>query len=119
MYKQVFEYLCPDSCQQLRKGKRFHQIIVCSGIETTYAILEGIFSGEQQDRNFEALFSQVMSNVITALTSNQMVAPSIWVDPKNGNNYWLTVQYPEQKIKELEDLRAIPLHGANVPLHSP
>jgi multidrug efflux pump subunit AcrB len=58
---------------------------------------------------------EVMSNVITALTSNQMVAPSIWVDPKNGNNYWLTVQYPEQKIQELNDLRAIPLHGANVP----
>jgi len=58
---------------------------------------------------------EVMSNVITALTSNQMVAPSIWVDPKNGNNYWLTVQYPEQQIREINDLRAIPLHGANVP----
>ncbi len=58
---------------------------------------------------------EVMSNVITALTSNQMVAPSIWVDPKNGNNYWLTVQYPDQQIKEINDLRAIPLHGVNVP----
>jgi multidrug efflux pump subunit AcrB len=58
---------------------------------------------------------EVMSNVITALTSNQMVAPSIWVDPKNGNNYWLTVQYPEHQIRELQDLRAIPLHGANIP----
>jgi multidrug efflux pump subunit AcrB len=58
---------------------------------------------------------EVMSNVITALTSNQMVAPSIWVDPKNGNNYWLTVQYPERQLRELRDLRAIPLHGANIP----
>ena len=58
---------------------------------------------------------EVMSNVITALTSNQMVAPSIWIDPKNGNNYWLTVQYPEQQIREINDLRAIPLHGASVP----
>ncbi len=57
---------------------------------------------------------EVMSNVITALTSNQMVAPSIWVDPKNGNNYWLTVQYPERQIRDINDLRAIPLHGANV-----
>jgi multidrug efflux pump subunit AcrB len=57
---------------------------------------------------------EVMSNVITALTSNQMVAPSIWVDPKNGNNYWLTVQYPERQIREISDLRAIPLHGANL-----
>jgi multidrug efflux pump subunit AcrB len=57
---------------------------------------------------------EVMSNVITALTSNQMVAPSIWVDPKNGNNYWLTVQYPEKQIRSISDLRAIPLHGAGV-----
>ena len=57
---------------------------------------------------------EVMSNVITALTSNQMVAPSIWVDPKNGNNYWLTVQYPERQIQTINDLRAIPLHAANV-----
>ncbi len=57
---------------------------------------------------------EVMSNVITALTSNQMVAPSIWVDPKNGNNYWLTVQYPERQIREIADLHAIPLHGVNV-----
>ena len=35
------------------------------------------------------------SNVITALTSNQMIAPSYWVDPKSGNDYMLTVQYPE------------------------
>jgi len=57
---------------------------------------------------------EVMSNVVTALSSNQMVAPNIWIDPKNGNNYWLTVQYPEHQIREIGDLRAIPLHGFNV-----
>ena len=25
-----------------------------------------------------------------------MIAPSFWVDPKSGNNYMLTVQYPRQ-----------------------
>jgi multidrug efflux pump subunit AcrB len=57
---------------------------------------------------------EVMSNVITALTSNQMVAPSTWVDPRNGNNYWLTVQYPESEVKNIDDLRAIPLHGMHI-----
>jgi len=57
---------------------------------------------------------EVVTNVITALTSNQMVAPNIWTDPKNGNNYYLTVQYPEQQIQTLENLRAIPLHGAGI-----
>ena len=34
---------------------------------------------------------EVVGNVITALTSNQMIAPSYWVDPKSGNDYLLTV----------------------------
>ncbi len=54
---------------------------------------------------------EVVDNVITALTSNQMIAPSFWVDPRSGNDYMLTVQYPENRIHNLLDLRAIPLHG--------
>jgi multidrug efflux pump subunit AcrB len=55
---------------------------------------------------------EVVSNVITALTSNQMIAPSYWVDPKTGNDYMLTVQYPDNQIQTLEDLKSIPLHAA-------
>ena len=54
---------------------------------------------------------EVVNNMITALTSNQMIAPSFWVDPRSGNDYMLTVQYPENRIRNLLDLRAIPLHG--------
>jgi multidrug efflux pump subunit AcrB len=57
---------------------------------------------------------EVVGNVITALTSNAMIAPSYWIDPKTGNDYMLTVQYPEQQVRSLEDLRAIPLRGQNV-----
>lgn len=57
---------------------------------------------------------EVVSNVITALTSNQMIAPSVWVDPTSGNNYFLTVMYKEGQVQSLDDLKAIPLHGANV-----
>jgi multidrug efflux pump subunit AcrB len=52
-------------------------------------------------------------NVITALTSNQMIAPSYWVDPKSGNDYMLTVQYPDTQIQSLSDLNAIPLRSPN------
>lgn len=58
--------------------------------------------------------NEVVSNVITALTSNLMIAPSIWIDPTTGNNYFLTVQYKDGQIKTLNDLKAIPLHGANI-----
>ena len=56
---------------------------------------------------------EVVDNVITALTSNGMIAPSYWIDPKSGNDYMLTVQYPEFQVKTLNDLRAIPLRGPN------
>jgi len=57
---------------------------------------------------------EVLTNVITSLTSNQMIAPNLWIDPRNGNNYFLTVQYPETQIRSMQDLRAIPLHAEGV-----
>jgi multidrug efflux pump subunit AcrB len=57
---------------------------------------------------------EVVNNVITALTSNQMIAPSYWVDPRSGNDYMLTVQYPENRVGSLLDLRGIPLHGERI-----
>ena len=54
---------------------------------------------------------EIVQNVITALTSNQMIAPSYWVDHRTGNDYLLTVQYPEGKIRSLLDLTAIPLRS--------
>lgn len=55
---------------------------------------------------------EVVGNLITALTSNQMIAPSYWVDPQSGQDYMLTVQYTEGQVKSLADLRAIPLHAS-------
>jgi len=59
---------------------------------------------------------EVVGDVITALTSDQMIAPSYWVDPKSGNDYFLTVQYPEGFVKNFADLSSIPIRGANSPL---
>jgi multidrug efflux pump subunit AcrB len=52
----------------------------------------------------------VVTNVITALTSNQMIAPSIWIDRNTGNDYFLTAQYREQAINSTETLLNIPVH---------
>lgn len=59
----------------------------------------------------------VVDNVITALTSNSMIAPNYWVDPKTGNDYFLTVQYFEHShnaISNILDLSQIPLHSPNL-----
>jgi len=55
---------------------------------------------------------EVIDNLITALTSDVMIAPSYWVDPKTGNNYFVSVQYPENQVKSIEDLKAMPLRAA-------
>jgi multidrug efflux pump subunit AcrB len=64
----------------------------------------------------------IVDNVITALTSNGVISPSFWVDPKTGNSYMLTVQYPENLIRTMTDFKQIPLRspdGANTtPLQS-
>ena len=52
---------------------------------------------------------EVVDNVITALTSNQMIAPSIWIDRKTGNDYFLTAQYHERDIDSYETLLDIPV----------
>jgi multidrug efflux pump subunit AcrB len=57
---------------------------------------------------------EVVDSLITALTSNGMIAPSYWIDPKTGNNYLLTVQYPENFIKNLADLGSMPLRAPNL-----
>ncbi len=58
---------------------------------------------------------EVVGNVITALTSDQMIAPSYWVDPRTGNDYLLTVQYFEGQVKNMADLNAIPVRSPNHP----
>jgi multidrug efflux pump subunit AcrB len=58
---------------------------------------------------------EVVQNMVTALLSNGMIAPTFWTDPKSGNDYYLTVQYPESYVKDFDMLRAIPIRAAGTP----
>jgi HAE1 family hydrophobic/amphiphilic exporter-1 len=55
---------------------------------------------------------EVSDSVISALTSNGMIAPGYWIDPKTGLDYLLTAQYPESQIKGASDLMGIPLRSS-------
>ena len=59
---------------------------------------------------------EVVDNLITSLSSDAMIAPGYWVDPKSGNNYFVTVQYPENQVRTIQDLKAMPLRGATLKL---
>jgi multidrug efflux pump subunit AcrB len=64
---------------------------------------------------------EVVENVITAVTSDGMVAPSYWIDPKSGNNYMVTVQYANRYLNNMsmEDFENIPLRGIRPAGYSP
>ena len=69
---------------------------------------------DRQQASLEGLTPKtIVDSVITAMTSNGMVAPSYWIDPNTGNNYMLTVQYPEGQVKTLNDFKQIPLRSAD------
>ncbi len=68
----------------------------------------------RQQASLEGLTPKnIVDNVITAMTSNGVVNPSYWIDPKTGNNYLLTVQYPETQVQTLKDFKEIPLRSAD------
>ncbi len=61
--------------------------------------------------------NDVVDSVITALTSDSMIAPNYWIDPHSGNNYFLTVQYSNRQIGNMtmEDFKQLPLHAKGNP----
>ncbi|MGA3131951.1 MAG: efflux RND transporter permease subunit [Terracidiphilus sp.] len=63
----------------------------------------------------------VVDNVITAMTSDGMVAPSYWIDPATGNNYMVTVQYADRWLNNMSigDFENIPLRGTHPPGYGP
>lgn len=52
---------------------------------------------------------QVAQTVLTALGSSVGYAPTIWIDPKSGVDFFMGVQYESNDFKSLDDVRNIPL----------
>jgi hydrophobic/amphiphilic exporter-1 (mainly G- bacteria), HAE1 family len=103
---------------QLKGSKRVSDVLIPQDID--YPGLELNINREQASL-LGLSPKDVVDNVITALTSNGMIAPSYWVDPKSGNNYMLTVQYFNQKINSMTmtDFRNIPLRAARSAQYTP
>lgn len=55
---------------------------------------------------------EVVKNIDSAVSSSATFATnSMWVDPKTGINYFLSVEYPEQLVTTFEQFRNIPIKG--------
>ncbi|HET6929847.1 MAG TPA: efflux RND transporter permease subunit [Candidatus Acidoferrum sp.] len=107
-----------DIALQLKGSKRVSDVLIPQDID--YPGLELNIDREQASL-LGLSPKDVVNNVITALTSDGMIAPSYWIDPKNGNNYMLTVQYSNEKIASMtmSDFRNIPLRANNSAKYTP
>ena len=103
---------------QLKGSKRVSDVLIPQDID--YPGLE-LNIDRQQASLLGLTPKNVVDNVITALTSDGMIAPTYWIDPKTGNNYMLTVQYFNEKINTMtmSDFRNIPLRAATSAEYTP
>jgi hypothetical protein len=90
-------------------------------LRTSYVNYSSLRIKIERDRadELDLLENGIVSMLITALSSNAMIAPSVWIDRKTGNNYFLAMPYPDKQITKLDDLKATPLHCANLKQPTP
>jgi multidrug efflux pump subunit AcrB len=107
-----------DIALQLKGSRHVSDVLIPQDID--YPGLE--LNIDRKQASFLGLTPKtVVDNVITALTSDGMIAPSYWIDPKTGNNYMLTVQYFNEKINTMtmSDFRSIPLRATTSAKYTP
>jgi multidrug efflux pump subunit AcrB len=54
----------------------------------------------------------VMKSLVSATNSSINFDPAFWINPQNGNHYFLGTQYFEEKINSLDTLRYISVKGS-------
>lgn len=55
----------------------------------------------------------IVKNVVTTLNSSINFDPAFWIDPNNGNHYFLGAQYREENITSMETLENISITNPN------
>jgi multidrug efflux pump subunit AcrB len=54
----------------------------------------------------------VANNMLTSLSSSSLVAPSFWLSPQNGVNYFVAVQTPIERASSVDELMQTPITGS-------
>lgn len=55
----------------------------------------------------------VMKSLVSATNSSINFDPAFWINPQNGNHYFLGTQYYEEDINSLDTLKYIPVKGGD------
>lgn len=54
---------------------------------------------------------ETVKNIVTSLNSSVNFDPAFWIDPRNGNHYFVGAQYREEHIDSLQTLQDIQVTG--------
>jgi multidrug efflux pump subunit AcrB len=84
----------------VRIGQRLDYPIIHVDMDKALAQLQGVTT------------SDVMQNLVSATNSSINFDPAFWIDPKNGNHYFIGAQYREEDINSLDTLRDVPITGS-------
>ncbi|EID99637.1 efflux RND transporter permease subunit [Leptospira licerasiae] len=57
------------------------------------------------------LTTEIVQNIVSALSGSIVYKPAIWVDPKTGIDYALGVRFPQENFKTMKDFQGIPVTG--------
>ncbi|WP_447980530.1 efflux RND transporter permease subunit [Candidatus Nitrospira bockiana] len=57
---------------------------------------------------------QIVTDLVTGLSSNVTLNPGYWIDPRSNNAYFVVTQFPEQVLVRFEDFLNLPLVGSHV-----
>jgi multidrug efflux pump subunit AcrB len=57
----------------------------------------------------------VASDLLVSLSGSFQTSPSFWIDPKSGNQYNVTTQTPQFRLRSLQDLAGTPVSGGASP----
>jgi multidrug efflux pump subunit AcrB len=112
--QQAAHDIAEGMAQKLRQDKRVGELLIPQDLD--YPGIQLNVKREMTAR-LGMTAADVVDSVITALTSDSMIAPNYWIDPHSGNNYFLTVQYTTKQIgnMSLEDFKQLPLHATGNP----
>jgi CzcA family heavy metal efflux pump len=57
----------------------------------------------------------VANSMVVNLAGSSQVAPTYYLDPKNGVSYWIVMQTPQYQLDSLSSLEALPMTAPGVP----
>jgi multidrug efflux pump subunit AcrB len=54
----------------------------------------------------------VTNSLVVSLASSYQVAPTLWLNPKNGVSYPVVIQTPQYRLDTLDELKTLPITGS-------